>query len=277
MLFRIFQDADAAFKKNTQTSAPAPAPAPTTPTAAPRVLAPTPLSSDGQANRDPYSHLTPEQRRDFDAEMARTLAQFETQVAKYAHLPPEQQRPEILRLKNGLKTKESLTRKKYGIRLRERRSKQEVEEERTRLLGSSTPVSSTGKRPHIVMGDTEESAGGGRDSVSREGTPSKRINVGETEAKETSSSPLVVTDVPPPQPQPQAPATVTTARPMPMGIAGSYTAPLRQPKAPMAPILPTASMEAPGTGSSSAVPIDIADEDDGDKSQSDTAMDEDSD
>lgn len=46
----------------------------------------------------------------------------------------EEKATEMNRIKNTYATKQSLTRKKYGIRLRERRTKAEVEEERQRIM-----------------------------------------------------------------------------------------------------------------------------------------------
>lgn len=60
-------------------------------------------------------------------------------------LPQPEQERHLASLKNRYNTKQSMTRKKYGIRLRERRSKAQIDAERTRLFGSPDGPSLSGQ------------------------------------------------------------------------------------------------------------------------------------
>lgn len=85
---------------------------------------PTPSPS----GNDPYAKLTPDERARFDAEMAEVDRYYlglmdEARV----RLPPGQCEEELAKLKNRYNTKQSNTRKKYGIRLRERRTNADMD------------------------------------------------------------------------------------------------------------------------------------------------------
>ncbi|KAK3185234.1 hypothetical protein K4F52_005934 [Lecanicillium sp. MT-2017a] len=92
-------------------------------------------SSPGNGNSDPYAKLTPEQRQAFEADMRRAEDHYGQLLAAANKIENEEEKTtEMNRIKNTYATKQSLTRKKYGIRLRERRTKAEVEEERQRIM-----------------------------------------------------------------------------------------------------------------------------------------------
>ncbi|KAL3962146.1 hypothetical protein ACCO45_003669 [Purpureocillium lilacinum] len=101
---------------------------------------------------DPYAKLTPEQRRDFEYDMRQAEEKYGGLMMEAMKLPEAEREKELAKLKNSYNTKQSTTRKKYGIRLRQRRSVAEVEAERTRLLGPAKdvawPASTPSKRPY---------------------------------------------------------------------------------------------------------------------------------
>lgn len=131
-----------------------------------------------------YAHLSPEDRASFDAAMKQAEDKYSEEM-KRALANPDFSRSdrelELAKLKNRFNTKQSITRKKYGIKLRERRPKHEIEAERSRILSSSTtwsPSSSynppqtptTGepasKRPRMSMGGQSSGTGYGSDNYS---------------------------------------------------------------------------------------------------------------
>lgn len=75
------------------------------------------------SGNDPYAKLTPEDRAKFEAEM-KGVDDYYVGLMKEASekMPPGQRDQELAKLKNRYNTKQSNTRKKYGIRLRERRA-----------------------------------------------------------------------------------------------------------------------------------------------------------
>ncbi|KAK1750963.1 hypothetical protein QBC47DRAFT_392997 [Echria macrotheca] len=88
----------------------------------------------GSPNPDPYAHLS---KADFDA-MNEELHAAEEKYAprfKEAELIPDEneRRAKIEGLRNSFGTKQSMIRKKYGVRLRERRTKAEIQAEKERL------------------------------------------------------------------------------------------------------------------------------------------------
>ncbi|TFA98536.1 hypothetical protein CCMA1212_009670 [Trichoderma ghanense] len=88
----------------------------------------TPVSTPSPSSNDPYAKLTPDQRRAFDLEMKQVddyyLGQMRTAQAT---LPAGPREEELAKLKNRYNTKQSMTRKKYGIRLRGRRADTDVD------------------------------------------------------------------------------------------------------------------------------------------------------
>ncbi|KAF4581076.1 hypothetical protein GQ602_007213 [Ophiocordyceps camponoti-floridani] len=110
-------------------------------------------STPGRMNgsvEDPYSKLTPEARRAFEQEMQMAEEKYGGMMREAMNLPEQQREDYLNRLKNSFNSKQSTTRKKYGIRLRERRSKAEIEEERNRLLSSAPPPAKR-SRPNSTM------------------------------------------------------------------------------------------------------------------------------
>jgi hypothetical protein len=82
----------------------------------------------------PYAHLS---QQEFDA-MNEELRQAEVQYAPRFHeaeaiLNPDEKQRKLDSLRNTFGTKQSIIRKKYGVRLRERRTKAEIQAERERM------------------------------------------------------------------------------------------------------------------------------------------------
>ncbi|RDA96072.1 hypothetical protein CP533_5840 [Ophiocordyceps camponoti-saundersi (nom. inval.)] len=113
------------------------------------------------STEDPYSKLTPEARRKFELEMLQAEEKYGTMMRQAMSYPEHEREDYLQRIKNSFNSKQSTTRKKYGIRLRERRTKAEIEEERTRLLNNSNSAPSA-KRLRLDNGTP---------SASRHGTP----------------------------------------------------------------------------------------------------------
>ncbi|OAQ99987.1 hypothetical protein LLEC1_01834 [Akanthomyces lecanii] len=191
---------------------------------------------------DPYGHLTPTSRQAFDTAMATIEHRFADEMKKAMKFPADAQKAEIARVKNLFNNKQSMTRKKFGIRLRERRARSEIEDERARWLSSrpGTPAS-TGKRAFSEVEGTPNSTGnrarsevrvtsasaGERDSTSRQGTP-KRILLSETgNGAPGSSRTTDLTDTTSTSAASPAVSQPSAPPPMPMSIAGSYTAPVQ--------------------------------------------------
>lgn len=255
----LFKDAEEVWKRK-QAAQQSPR-VPLTPSQPPSASAQSPGSGD------PYSVLTPERRVAFEAKMAALESRYSTQLLQAQNLPPDEQKAEFARIKNTYNTRQSVTRKKFGIRLRERRSRMEIEEERNRLMGSRqhTPAS-TG--PRSVSDASGTPAPAGRyGSHSGQATPQPmlpemRNDAGPSGTAEHAESRPTAAAYPTPTARPTpttaahsnstaatSPASLTerntasnsptapaapgaagaTARPMPMSIAGSYTAPIRMP------------------------------------------------
>ncbi|KID66761.1 hypothetical protein MAN_05042, partial [Metarhizium hybridum] len=93
----------------------------------------------------PYAHLSPEDRDRLKEELAHTEAHYGALLRKAMQLPQPQQDEEVAKIKNCFNTKQSTTRRKYGVKLRERRTKAEIEAERERLI-TAPPEENLGRR-----------------------------------------------------------------------------------------------------------------------------------
>jgi hypothetical protein len=189
-----------------------PAPAPTaTPT-----LMPTPMSTPGSAQAvaqpssggarigtpglhtpngavaDPYAHLSPEQLAAMQEELRLAELNYGERFRQANAIQDDAERKTRLDgLSNSFGTKQSLIRKKYGVRLRMRRTKAEIQAERDRMhyktaaelaadngIPSGTPgrparsVASTPSRPPAVVARSSNGGTGSTwASVNRPGVP----------------------------------------------------------------------------------------------------------
>ncbi|CAJ2501496.1 Uu.00g043490.m01.CDS01 [Anthostomella pinea] len=122
------------------------------PASSPRVGTPSqpsrlPTSIQASGGDDPYSHLTPLKR----AELNEALREAEVNYAprfREAELiqDPIERKVKLDGIQNSFSTKQSIIRKKYGVRLRQRRTKEEIEQERVRMgtLKHGAPTTSYG-------------------------------------------------------------------------------------------------------------------------------------
>lgn len=107
---------------------------PAHPTPARRPAAATPGSAASSIPADPYAHLTEHQLRLMNEELQAAEAKYAPRFAEAEKIPDENlRRMRIEGLRNSFGTKQSMIRKKYGVRLRERRTKAEIMAERQRL------------------------------------------------------------------------------------------------------------------------------------------------
>ncbi|KAH6635124.1 hypothetical protein B0J18DRAFT_38852 [Chaetomium sp. MPI-SDFR-AT-0129] len=97
---------------------------------------PTPPTAGTGLPGDPYGHLTPDQIQSMNEDLRAAEEQFAPRFAEANEIADSgQRRAKLEGLRNSFGTKQSLIRKKYGVRLRERRTKAEIEAERARVMG----------------------------------------------------------------------------------------------------------------------------------------------
>ncbi|EAA28264.2 hypothetical protein GE21DRAFT_6088 [Neurospora crassa] len=94
----------------------------------------TPAGTKTPNAADPYGHLTEEQLAAMDADLKEAEAKFAPRFAEAYAIPDENERRiKIEGLRNSFGTKQSMIRKKYGVRLRQRRTKAEIQAEEERM------------------------------------------------------------------------------------------------------------------------------------------------
>lgn len=94
----------------------------------------TPVAANSPNHGDPYGHLTEEQHQAMNEELQGAEAKYAPRFAEAEQIQDENERRlRIEGLRNSFGTKQSMIRKKYGVRLRERRTKAEIQAERERL------------------------------------------------------------------------------------------------------------------------------------------------
>ncbi|KAH9435520.1 hypothetical protein MCOR02_004447 [Pyricularia oryzae] len=96
----------------------------------------TPVDGMGKTigGSDPYAHLTQSQRESLQEELRQAEIAFADRFKAAESIADlNERRIRIDSLRNGFGTKQSMIRKKYGVRLRERRTKKEIEAERERM------------------------------------------------------------------------------------------------------------------------------------------------
>ncbi|CAI4217114.1 unnamed protein product [Parascedosporium putredinis] len=98
-------------------------------------------SSPATGLHDPYGHLTSAQRREMDIQLAGAESLYAERMrqAQRDILNPGELKVRLDSLKNSLATKQSMVRKKYGVKLRERKTRAEMAEQRARMIGTSYP------------------------------------------------------------------------------------------------------------------------------------------
>ena len=104
---------------------------------------------------DPYAHLAPEVRRSLEADLKQVEEIFAAKFKEAHHIEdPAQREHRLDSLQNQLATRQSQTRGRYGVKLRTRRSRAAINEERTRIgaqqgrrTGFSSPDSTAASTP----------------------------------------------------------------------------------------------------------------------------------
>lgn len=195
---------------------------------------------------DPYAQLTPEMRRALEKEIAEAEQHYGRLMRKAKQLPEPEQSKELSSLKNRFNTRQSTTRKKFGVRLREKRTREEIDAERARLFGTpdGPALWDTDKRlakkarlsePREASHETAREA----PPTQQADTPRKRVPIGDMGGLAGSSATAELTDptaaIKPPQPrfanqqptkatataQPSAQAKGTSENPMPIDSPSS--------------------------------------------------------
>ena len=93
----------------------------------------------GGKDDDAYAHLNPDALEKFQDEMLQAEEKYGQLFRKTLLLPMADRHKDWAKWKNCYNTKQSMTRKKYGIRLREKRTQEEIDSERRRMLGPDGP------------------------------------------------------------------------------------------------------------------------------------------
>ncbi|KAI2784575.1 hypothetical protein F4815DRAFT_453514 [Daldinia loculata] len=84
--------------------------------------------------QDPYAHLHPATRERLEEELQQAEATYTARIKEAEAIQdPAQRQLKIDGLQNSFSTKQSIIRKKYGVRLRNRRTKAEIDDERQRM------------------------------------------------------------------------------------------------------------------------------------------------
>ncbi|KAK3306855.1 uncharacterized protein B0T15DRAFT_155596 [Chaetomium strumarium] len=104
------------------------------PSLASRAAAATPGSSHSPIAADPYAHLSQQDMDAMNEELRRAELKYAPRFAEAEKIADENlRRARIEGLRNSFGTKQSMIRKKFGVRLRERRTKAEIMAERERM------------------------------------------------------------------------------------------------------------------------------------------------
>lgn len=103
----------------------------------PKTASPAPLPPSANTRDltgDPYSHLSPEQLAALQSELREAEVAFIERVRQASLVvDPAEKKAKVDGFANSFSTKQSLIRKKYGVRLRQRRNKTEIQQERDRV------------------------------------------------------------------------------------------------------------------------------------------------
>ncbi|OTB18499.1 hypothetical protein K445DRAFT_20057 [Daldinia sp. EC12] len=85
-------------------------------------------------DQDPYSHLNPATRERLEEELRQAEITYTARFKEAEQIQdPAQRQLKMDGLQNSFSTKQSIIRKKYGVRLRNRRTKAEIDNERLRM------------------------------------------------------------------------------------------------------------------------------------------------
>ncbi|KAF4985553.1 hypothetical protein FGRMN_11165 [Fusarium graminum] len=164
-----------------------------------------PTSTPGRGSgRDPYSHLDPKALQEFNEVMKNAEEKYGGLMKEAMLLAEPERSKRLAGLKNSYNTKQSTTRKKYGIRLRERRTRGEIEAEEARLIGTpsgnatpsnGTPIPDSESRPKKrPRTDGDDELRPPIDPDEGQGSPRKRVTVAEMGGLSGSQATAELTD-----------------------------------------------------------------------------------
>ncbi|TGJ88045.1 hypothetical protein E0Z10_g740 [Xylaria hypoxylon] len=189
-----------------------------------------PMEAPSPSQDDPYSHLTPQRRAELEEELLQAEMSYGPRFKEAEQMAdPMARRSKIESLQNTFSTKQSIIRKKYGVRLRVRRSRAVIEEERLRI-GLKHGTSSTVEAP----------------SAKRQRSDDGSDNLGQTSY--VSRGPQVQTTIPPPA------NLLSVSQMNNSGLGGSTaTAATTDPTASAAPSQPPPASEQPPPNSLSSL------------------------
>ncbi|KAI1356769.1 hypothetical protein F5Y01DRAFT_3435 [Xylaria sp. FL0043] len=105
----------------------------------------TPMETPSSIQDDPYKHLTPVRRAQLEEELRQAEMSYGPRFKEAKEMAdPMARQSKLESLQNTFSTKQSIIRKKYGVRLRHRRTRAEIEGEKSRMgmkHAPSSPVS----------------------------------------------------------------------------------------------------------------------------------------
>ncbi|KAH6898707.1 hypothetical protein B0T10DRAFT_117123 [Thelonectria olida] len=182
-LIHEFRKNKAAHPATTAPPTPTPVPTPSRPLELPPGYATPSDQGTPPPGRAAYAHLPPDKKQELDAEMRKTEDYYGGLMREAMSLPEPEKSKQLAALKNRYNTKQSVTRKKYGIRLRERRSRAEINAERIRLFGTLDGPSLSGHdsgTPPLKKARVDDAGASTtmmQPSDSQANTPRKRVPV----------------------------------------------------------------------------------------------------
>ncbi|KAI0143594.1 hypothetical protein GGR57DRAFT_483355 [Xylariaceae sp. FL1272] len=179
---------------------------------------------------DPYSHLNAKRKAELDEELRQAEINYAPRFKEAEEIPDLAERKlKVAGLQNSFSTKQSIIRKKYGVRLRNRRTKAEIDEERSRLglKEAHSPPSSNYETPSKrqktdLNYPSSQPFPSSSASIQPPPTPSNHMSVSEmgsglggTNATAAMSDPTLRPPLPLPLPHPALPQTMTSPVPSP--------------------------------------------------------------
>ncbi|KAI1083141.1 hypothetical protein F5B20DRAFT_528719 [Whalleya microplaca] len=117
----------------------------------------TPADSPGSGGYDPYAHLNPSTLAKLNEELRQAEISYAPRFREAEAVEdPSSRRARVDNVQNSFSTKQSIIRKKYGVRLRVRRTKAEIEGERQRISSMKRTPSSTQETPTAKRQRTDD-------------------------------------------------------------------------------------------------------------------------
>lgn len=191
---------------------------------------------------------------------------------------PAARKAKVDGLQNSFNTKQSIIRKKYGVRLRQRRTRAEIDSERERLINQHSGPSSKRQRtddgtgtPKFVSGQPTGRSGPGSTPFE---SPSKHLSVSDMNSAGLGGSSATVATQDPTLSQPQSQQTPSKPPPSRHSLSAYQKNGVRVDIHTPRPAGP--SPAAAQTSGSATAPV-VLDDDDSDSTETDTGSDSDSD